>query len=229
MDVLGKCELAHTEVESTVASNRDELMGQLASACDRSTNKARVWSGLRMLRVLVVDEELSSANSLVRLMCHGARTSLATPKGYSGMRVASAQHPDVVLLDLDLPLKDGCQVARHLRSDDPSNDCLIVAVAERADDARREQCREAGIDLLLVKPVDPEVVETLLLLECLRVNQIQPVNAASRATMGSTRFTHQKSSAEEIDRVATTTRSRLSAVRTHNNRKHAHETGGSSC
>ena len=229
MDVLDMFEMAKTEKINPTASNRNQLMGQLASACDRSTNKARVWSGLRMLRVLVVDEELSSANSLVRLMCHGARASLAIPDSYSGVRVASAQHPDVVLLDLDLPLKDGCQVARHLRSDDLCNDCLIVAVAERADDASRQQCREAGIDLLLVKPVDPEVVETLLLLECLRVNRIQPDNAASRATMSSTRSARQKPSDEEIDRAAATTRSRPSAVRTHNNRKHAHETGGSSC
>ena len=229
MDVLGMCELAKPEEISSTASNRNQLMGQLASARDRSTNKARVWTGLRMLRVLVVDEERSSANALVRLMCHGTRASLPALDRYSGVRVAAAQHPDVVLLDLDLPLKDGCQAARHLRSNGPSKDCLIVAIAERVDDARREQCREAGIDLLLVKPVDPEVVETLLLLECLRVNRIQADNRASRATMGSTRFARRKPSADERDLAASTSRSRLSAVKVDDNRKHAHETEGSSC
>jgi CheY-like chemotaxis protein len=137
-----------------------------------------------MLRVLVVDEEPSSANALVRLMCHGTRASLAALDSYSGVRVASAQDPDVVLLDLDLPLMDGCQVARQLRSNGPSKDCLIVAVAERADDARRKQCIDAGIDLLLIKPVDPEVVETLLLLECSRVNRLHAEDAANLATTG---------------------------------------------
>jgi|CXWL01.1.fsa_nt_gi CheY-like chemotaxis protein len=225
MDVLDMFEMAKTEEISSTASNRNRLMGKLASARDRSTNKARVWTGLRMLRVLVVDEELSSANSLVRLACHEARASLAAPDSCSGVRVASAQHPDVVLLDLDLPHKDGCQVARHLRSDDRSKDCLIVAVTEQVDEACRKRCREAGIDLLLTKPVDPEVVETLLLLECLRVNRIQADNAAT----GSTGFACQKSSADKRDRAATASHSRPSAVRADNSRKHAHETGGSSC
>ena len=222
MDVLGMCELAKPEVIGSTASNRNQLMGKLASARDRSTKSARVWTGLRMLRVLVVDEELSSANALVRLMCDGASASLAALDSYSGVRVAAAQHPDVVLLDLDLPRMDGCQVARHLRSDDPSKECLIVAVTERADRARRKQCSEAGIDLLLTKPVDPEVVETLLLLECLRVNRSQADNAANCATTGSGRVARQKPSADERD-------SALLAVRMDNNRINCHETRGSSC
>lgn len=180
------CELASTEVISSAALNRNELIGQLASAHDRSSNRSRSWTGLRMLRVLVVDEELSPANALVQLMCHGARAFLTAPDSCSPVRVASAQDPDVVLLDLDLPLMDGCQVARKLRSDGTNKDCLIVAVVERTDDTRRKQYSDAGIDLLLIKPVDPEVVETLLLLERLHVNRIHADNSANRATMDST-------------------------------------------
>lgn len=191
MDVLGTCELAKTEVICAAALNRNELVARLALAHDRSSNCARAWAGLRMLRVLVVDEELSSANALVRLMCHGTRASLAALDSYSGARVASAQDPDVVLLDLDLPLMDGCQVARQLRSNGPSKDCLIVAIAEQADDARRKQYSDAGIDLLLIKPVDPEVVETLLLLECLRVNRLHAEEAANLATTGSNRLSRE--------------------------------------
>ena len=79
--------------------------------------------------------------------------------------------PDVVLLDMETPLMDGCQVAKHLRSDYLSEDCLIIAFAEWVDDASRKPCLEAGIDLLLSKPVDRDVVETLLMLECVRVNR----------------------------------------------------------
>ena len=72
---------------------------------------------------------------------------------------------------METPLMDGCQVAKHLRSDYVREDCLIIAFAEWVDDARRKLCVEAGIDLLLSKPVDPYVVETLLMLECVRVNR----------------------------------------------------------
>ncbi len=188
MDALGTCDLARTEAIRSAALNRNEFVGRLASARGRSSNSDRIWDGLRMLRVVVVDEERSSANAIVRLTSHRARASLAALNRYSGVRVASAQHPDVALLDLDLPLMDGCQVARQLRSNGSSKDCLIVAVTERADDARRKQCSDAGIDLLLIKPVDPEVVETLLLLECLRINRLHVEDAANLATTGSNRL-----------------------------------------
>jgi CheY-like chemotaxis protein len=97
--------------------------------------------------------------------------------------VAAAWHPDVVLLDMDTPLMDGCQVAKHLRSDYLSEDCLIIAFAQCVDDARREPCLEAGIDLLLSKPVDRDVVETLLMLECVRVNRRRAREAVNELTL----------------------------------------------
>ena len=94
---------------------------------------------------------------------------------------------------MEMTLIDGCTVARRMRADFPSKDCLIVAVSRRADDVRRQQCIEAGIDLFLVKPVDSEVVETLLMLECARVNRSQADNAAALAAKGPSRFARKKS------------------------------------
>jgi CheY-like chemotaxis protein len=80
------------------------------------------------------------------------------------------------------PLMDGCQVAKHLRSDHVSEDCFVIAFTEWGDDARRKPCMEAGIDLLLRKPVDRDVIETLLMLECLHVNRRRAREAVNRLT-----------------------------------------------
>ena len=84
-------------------------------------------------------------------------------RGHGSVRdtvtLAADQHPDVVLLNLELSSMDGRHLARQLRLDSPQRDYFIIAFADWADGGRRRQCSEAGIDLLLVKPVDPSVLE----------------------------------------------------------------------
>jgi CheY-like chemotaxis protein len=120
---------------------------------------------------LVVDDEQESADALGELVGHCGHAACVALDGLAALRVAAAQNPDVVLLGMEMQLMDGCPVARHLRLDFPRKECLVIAVTKRADDVRREQCVEAGIDLVLTKPVNTSVVETLLLLECVRVNR----------------------------------------------------------
>jgi CheY-like chemotaxis protein len=85
--------------------------------------------------------------------------------------VAAAQHPDVVLVDIEMPHMDGRQVARQLRRDFPGNGCLIIAIVGQYDDRCHQECWDAGIDLVLLKPVSPTVLETLLMLESARLNR----------------------------------------------------------
>jgi CheY-like chemotaxis protein len=87
--------------------------------------------------------------------------------------VAKSTPPDVVLLDIAMLVMDGRQIAPRLRLNIASQDCLIIGITGRGDRKCRQQCHEVGIDLVLLKPADPAVVETLLLLECTRVNRLQ--------------------------------------------------------
>ena len=171
MAALSMSELTTTDVAQSDAFQRKQALRKPASTRNTSIESGRVGAGVRVLRVLVVAAEQSSANAFLRQVRYAGHGAHAAPDGLAALRVAAAWHPDVVLLDLETPLMDGCQVAKHLRSDYLSEDCLIIAFAQCVDDARREPCLEAGIDLLLSKPVDRDVVETLLMLECVRVNR----------------------------------------------------------
>ena len=171
MATLTMSELATTDVAQSDAFKRKQALPKPASTRNTSSESDRVGAGVRVLRVLVVAGEQGSANALLRQVRYAGHGAHAAPDGLAALRVAAAWHPDAVLLDLETPLMDGCQIAKHLRSDYLSEDCLIIAFAQCVDDARREPCLEAGIDLLLSMPVDRDVVETLLMLECVRVNR----------------------------------------------------------
>jgi CheY-like chemotaxis protein len=179
MATLRTSELATTDVKRSGAFHGTQVLRQPACTRNTSNESNRVGTGARVLDVLVVDGEQDSANSLVRQVRYWGHAAHAALDGLAALREAAARHLDVVLLDMEMPLIDGCQVAQQLRSDHLSEECLVIAFAARADDACRIRSIEAGIDLLLSKPVDQDVVETLLMLESVRVNRQQAAGPVS--------------------------------------------------
>lgn len=183
-------ELAPTEVVDFDAFKRNQLLCLKASTHDEVSQVGHVSASWRVLQVMVVDDEQHTADTLTGLVRRWGHAARLAYDGLAALRVAAAQDPDVVVLDLEMPFMDGCQVARHLRLDFPNKECLIIAVMEQADDVRRQQCIEAGIDLVLIKPIDPGVVETLLLLEAELVNRSRTDNGLAKK--GSVQFNRRR-------------------------------------
>jgi CheY-like chemotaxis protein len=83
--------------------------------------------------------------------------------GRQAIEAAADFRPDIVLLDIGMPGMDGYEVARRLRTLKSSDrDERIVAVTGWGQDLDRQQSREAGFDVHLVKPVDMEQLESIL-------------------------------------------------------------------
>jgi CheY-like chemotaxis protein len=68
---------------------------------------------------------------------------------------------------------DGCELARQVRSNKSLRGCFIVAISGYGNEDQRRRCREAGVDLFLAKPVNLEVLESLLKLEGDRCGLLQ--------------------------------------------------------
>lgn len=115
-----------------------------------------------LLCVLVVEDEDDSAQSLAELLTLGGHCVRVAPSGPDALREALVVCPDVVLLDIGLPGMDGWEVARRLRGQSRDKQPLVVAVTgyETTDD--RWRSADSGIDLHLVKPVDPAALTKLL-------------------------------------------------------------------
>lgn len=125
------------------------------------------------LRVLVVDDNRDAADSLsllVKLWGHDVRTA------YNGAAVtlAPAYKPDVILLDIGIPKLDGNAMTRLLRQQPDFQETLFIAVTGFHDEAHRLLSRDAGFDHYLIKPIDPGVLEKLLLVKVLAKRRASP-------------------------------------------------------
>jgi two-component system CheB/CheR fusion protein len=120
-------------------------------------------SGLRTSRrILVVDDNVDSAESLgqfLEMVGHQIRTAYNGP---AGLETARAYRPEIVLLDISMPGMDGYELARRLRQEPGLERVLLVALTGYGQDEDRRRSRQATIDHHLVKPVDPETLEALL-------------------------------------------------------------------
>src|SRR5262249_22018125 len=113
-------------------------------------------------RVLIVDDNADSAESMaVLLRLHGHEVRLAYD-GQSALEEAHASRPDVIFLDLDLPIMDGYEVAKRLRLEPAMRDMKLVAMTGYGQEEDRQRTQEAGFQLHMVKPVDFNKVEELL-------------------------------------------------------------------
>lgn len=116
----------------------------------------------RRLRVLVVDDGRDATDVLTQLLGFWGHDACGAYDGSSALETAAAMAADVVLLDLSMPDMDGHELARRLRSDPRYRDTLLVAITGYAGSHHWLACRNAGIDVYLIKPVAPEVLEELL-------------------------------------------------------------------
>jgi CheY-like chemotaxis protein len=114
------------------------------------------------LRVLVVDDNRDAADSLALLLRAWNYEPAVAYGGPSALALASADPPAAALLDIGLPGMDGCEVARRLRQAPETARALLIAVTGRGREEDVRRCYEAGIDLHVIKPADPETLHRAL-------------------------------------------------------------------
>jgi DNA-binding response OmpR family regulator len=110
------------------------------------------------VRVLVVDDHPHILQTLSRLLRICGFEVMTAPDGPVALQITAAFRPLVVLLDIGLPIWDGYEVARRLRSEVALQPMTVIAVAGYGDEEHRRRSREAGFDAYLVKPVSLDVL-----------------------------------------------------------------------
>jgi two-component system, OmpR family, KDP operon response regulator KdpE len=102
--------------------------------------------------VLVVEDDTCVRAALAELLDEAGFEVRSASNGYSGLRLASLEHPRVVLLDLGLPELAGVEVLRELRSRAETRATVVIVVTGNPDWIAEAQL--AGADLILEKPFD---------------------------------------------------------------------------
>ena len=114
------------------------------------------------LRILVVDDNHDSADSLAMLLGLLGNDTRMAYDGPNAVAAADEFRPDIVLLDLGMPGVDGFETCRRLREQEWGGRMIIVALTGWGQPHDRSASRGAGFDHHLVKPVDPAVLERVL-------------------------------------------------------------------
>lgn len=114
------------------------------------------------LSVLVVDDDRDTAESTAHLLTNMELSVRVALGGEEALEQALADPPDVVLLDMKMPGMDGYELARRLRELRTPKRPILVAVTGCSSEEDREKSAAVGIDLHLVKPVDPGVLVGML-------------------------------------------------------------------
>jgi CheY-like chemotaxis protein len=113
-------------------------------------------------RILVVDDNHDSADSLALLLRGEGYTVDIAYDGAEAIRLADASRPNVVLLDIQMPKLSGYDIVRELRRYERAPRPLLIAVSAWGQESDKLAARQAGFDHHLTKPVDPAALLQLL-------------------------------------------------------------------
>lgn len=116
----------------------------------------------RTSRVLVVDDNVDTVLGLSKLLTIQGHQVSAAYSGPEAIEAARASRPEFILLDIGLPGMDGYEVARRLRREESGRDAVIIAITGYGHDTDRHRSKESGFDHHLVKPLDHDLLVSLL-------------------------------------------------------------------
>jgi CheY-like chemotaxis protein len=133
-----------------------------AGVAPPGTRVAMPASAATTLRILVVDDNRDSAETLEMMLRHRGNTVSLAYDGEAAVQAALELQPDVVVLDIGLPKLNGYEACRRIRQQTTGRRIIIIALTGWSRDEDRQLTREAGFDYHLVKPVSPNAVWTLI-------------------------------------------------------------------
>jgi PAS domain S-box-containing protein len=113
-------------------------------------------------RVLIVDDNRDAADSLQRLLDLMGHDVQVVRDGLAAVEAAAEMKPDIILLDLGLPMLNGFEVCRRIRQSAEGDQIMIVAQTGWGQEEDRRRSKEAGFDFHLVKPIDSTALQKLM-------------------------------------------------------------------
>jgi two-component system, cell cycle response regulator DivK len=116
--------------------------------------------------ILVVDDSTTNREVYTALLEHFGFRVLNAADGREGVRCARECHPDLILMDISMPVMDGLEATRLLKADDTTREIPVIAVTAHDDAETIDRAMSVGMEGYLTKPAPPrrvlEEIELLL-------------------------------------------------------------------
>jgi two-component system cell cycle response regulator DivK len=106
-------------------------------------------------RILVVEDQEDLRGVLRDLLTGSGYSVIEAADGGSGLATAQAERPDLILMDIQMPIIDGYEATRRIKADPAISQIPIVAVSSFAMKGDEEKARSAGCDHYVTKPYSP--------------------------------------------------------------------------
>jgi CheY-like chemotaxis protein len=107
-----------------------------------------------MVRIMLVEDNEVNRDMLSRRLTKRGYDVINTVDGQQCLDLVTKNPPDIILLDMSLPVIDGWEAARRLKGNPATKDIPIIALTAHAMAGDREKCMEAGCDDYATKPVE---------------------------------------------------------------------------
>jgi CheY-like chemotaxis protein len=120
--------------------------------------------GHDLCKVLVVEDDRDNADSVVMILRLWGHEAIAAYSPLQAISTARVLDPDVVLMDIAMPHKDGFDVAKELRAFCPDAKIVAITGFTQADIVSRS--RAAGFADFLMKPVEPDNLKAVVDTQC---------------------------------------------------------------
>ena len=107
-----------------------------------------------MTKILLVEDNEMNRDMLARRLSRRNYEVIVAVDGQAGLEMAQAQMPDLILMDLSLPVMDGWTATGKLKEDQRTRHIPVIALTAHAMTGDREKALEAGCDEFDTKPVE---------------------------------------------------------------------------
>jgi two-component system cell cycle response regulator DivK len=110
-----------------------------------------------MKKILIVEDVAFNLDLLVQLLENDYQLVTAGD-GEKGIELAAKESPDLILMDMSLPVVDGWEATRRIKGDAASKQIPVIGLSAHAMDGDREKALASGCDDYLTKPIDEDLL-----------------------------------------------------------------------
>lgn len=107
-----------------------------------------------MIKILLVEDNEMNRDMLSRRLQRKGYAVVTAVDGASGVSIAQTELPDLILMDMNLPILDGWEATKQIRSNIQTGKIPIIAQTAHAMSGDREKCLAVGCDDYIAKPVE---------------------------------------------------------------------------
>jgi CheY-like chemotaxis protein len=107
-----------------------------------------------MARILLVEDNPENMDMLSRRLQRKGHEVLKAVDGGQGVEMARTQSPEIILMDMSLPVMDGWEATRQIKADPATRGIPVISLTAHAMSGDEDKAKEAGCDDYDTKPVD---------------------------------------------------------------------------